>query len=76
MLKSSNSIANKVILFAAIIGATGIVAGASVMAKSQQSSGSNGRGNSYAANQCKDGGWKALGFKNQGQCVSSMVKQG
>lgn len=26
------------------------------------------------AGQCKKGGWKALGFKNQGQCVSSTHK--
>jgi hypothetical protein len=23
---------------------------------------------------CKNSGWQALGFKNQGQCVSSAVK--
>jgi hypothetical protein len=76
MSLSLNSISNKVIVFAAVIGATGIVAGASVMAQGNQSRGSNGNGNSYAANQCKDGGWKTLGYKNQGQCVTDMVKQG
>ncbi len=25
--------------------------------------------------QCKDGGWQAFGFRNQGQCVSSVVSQ-
>jgi hypothetical protein len=25
--------------------------------------------------QCKNGGWKTMGFKNQGQCVSSFVRQ-
>jgi hypothetical protein len=28
-----------------------------------------------AGSQCKHGGWKALGFKNQGQCVSHFVHQ-
>jgi hypothetical protein len=28
-----------------------------------------------AKDDCKDGGWQALGFKNQGQCVSSLQSQ-
>lgn len=27
------------------------------------------------ASQCKNGGWQALGFKNQGQCVSSVASK-
>ena len=66
----------KITLFAAVLGVTGIVAGASAFAMQANGNGSNGKGNSYAANQCKNGGWKALGYKNQGQCVSDMVKKG
>jgi hypothetical protein len=27
-----------------------------------------------ARGECKDGGWKAKGFRNQGQCVSSAAR--
>ncbi len=30
----------------------------------------------YAKDQCKDGGFQALGFKNQGQCVSFFASGG
>ena len=65
----------KLALFAAVLGITGIVAGATAFAQGYDAQ-SRGKGNSYAANQCKNGGWKALGYKNQGQCVSDMVKKG
>lgn len=29
----------------------------------------------YTKEQCKNGGFQALGFKNQGQCVSFFAKQ-
>jgi len=29
----------------------------------------------YTKDQCKDGGWQELGFRNQGQCVSYFAKQ-
>lgn len=29
----------------------------------------------YSKDQCKDGGWRTLGFRNQGQCVSYFAKQ-
>ena len=28
---------------------------------------------SITKDDCKDGGWKALGFRNQGQCIASVV---
>ncbi len=28
-----------------------------------------------AKDQCKDGGWQALGYRNPGQCVSAVVSQ-
>jgi hypothetical protein len=31
--------------------------------------------NGYLKDQCKNGGWVALGFRNQGQCVSFFAKQ-
>lgn len=67
-----SSATKKVTLFAAIIGVTGVVAGTSAFAV-QQSAQSNGHGNSYSANQCKNGGWRELGYKNQGQCIRDMV---
>lgn len=67
-----SSVTKKVALFAAIIGVTGVIAGASAFAVQGPSQG-NGHGNSYAANQCKNGGWKDLGYKNQGQCIRDMV---
>jgi YbbR domain-containing protein len=30
----------------------------------------------YSKDQCKDGGWRELGFKNQGDCISSFVSNG
>jgi hypothetical protein len=30
----------------------------------------------YTKDQCKNGGWAALGFKNQGQCVSYFASGG
>ncbi len=27
----------------------------------------------YTKDQCKNGGWQAMGFRNQGQCVSYFV---
>jgi hypothetical protein len=29
----------------------------------------------YSKDQCKKGGWQALGYRNQGQCVSFFAKQ-
>lgn len=67
-----NAATKKVALFAAVLGVTGVVAGASAFAV-QQPAHSNGRGNSYSANQCKNGGWRELGYKNQGECIADMV---
>lgn len=30
----------------------------------------------YQKDQCKKGGWKDLGFRNQGQCVSFFASEG
>lgn len=30
----------------------------------------------YTKEQCKNGGWKELGFKNQGECVSYFARGG
>jgi hypothetical protein len=30
----------------------------------------------YLKDQCKDGGWRSLGFKNQGDCVSFFASGG
>lgn len=29
----------------------------------------------YTKDQCKNGGWRALGFRNQGECVSYFARQ-
>ena len=35
---------------------------------------SNSNVNGYSKDQCKDGGWRELGFTNQGRCVSYFVR--
>jgi hypothetical protein len=41
-----------------------------------QSANVNSSSTGYLKDQCKNGGWQALGFKNQGQCVSFFASGG
>ncbi len=70
----ANPLSSKIALFAAVIGVTGVVAGTVVSAQSGRATEVQAA-NAYAADQCKDGGWQALGFKNQGQCVAYFMKK-
>lgn len=70
---------NRVALFVAVLGATGIVAGSVVSAQSwQRHHHEENHGNHYMADQCKDGGWRKFTnpkFKNQGECVAYFSRQ-
>ncbi len=59
----------KALLMAGVIAITAAGASSYVSAQSAPQSDPNG----YAKDQCKDGGWETLGFRNQGQCVSFFV---
>jgi hypothetical protein len=57
---------------AGIIGSVGAISVASAASpKANPTANLSG----YTKDQCKNGGWQALGFKNQGQCVSFFAKQ-
>jgi hypothetical protein len=74
---SSSSVAKKTLLFAAVVGATGALAGSVALAQSGVGFGTQTDVNAYSKEQCKDGGWQTLGdFKNQGDCVSYFAKGG
>ncbi len=45
------------------------------LAAAQNNGNGNGNANGYTKDQCKDGGWQELGFRNQGECVSFFARQ-
>ncbi len=61
----------KVALGLAIAAVTAVLAyGGSADAKKATNPVTSG----YGKDQCKNGGWQALGYRNQGQCVSFFAK--
>ena len=65
-----NKVASAV-LTAGLIAAVG-----SIAAVSAAPGNSNPSINGYTKDQCKNGGWQSLGFKNQGDCVSYFATGG
>ena len=65
----------KTALFAAVFAVVSVTAGTLAYAQSNNTnSATKQQANSYMGDQCKDGGWEALGYKNQGQCVSNFAR--
>jgi hypothetical protein len=65
----------KALLVAGVMAVTAVGASSYVSAQSAaQKQGADPNG--YAKDQCKNGGWEALGFRNQGQCVSFFARGG
>lgn len=42
----------------------------------QHGSGNSPADRKYQKEQCKDGGWEEMGYKNQGDCVSHFASDG
>jgi hypothetical protein len=59
---------------AGVIGAVGAVSVASA-ASPKRADNVAPPTSGYSKDQCKKGSWQALGFRNQGQCVSFFAKQ-
>jgi hypothetical protein len=74
---TSNPAVQKISVFAVVLTATALMAGAMVSAQTGNKSVSNELASSYSKDSCKEDGWKGLGmdFKNQGQCVSYFAQQ-
>jgi len=72
---TSKSFLTKIAVVVSALAVTLAMAGSSALAKNDDHDhDNNGSGyQGYAKDQCKHGGWKKLGFKNQGQCVSFFV---
>lgn len=64
---------SKITLFAAVLAVTGVIAGSTAYAMNGNAQKAH-ESNAYVAEQCKNGNWEKLGFKNQGQCVSHFKK--
>jgi len=67
---TSNSVARKAYTFAAVVGVVGTLGGSIALAHNGAGVAQKSDLSVYTKEQCKDGGWMADGFKNQGQCVS------
>jgi hypothetical protein len=69
-------ITNIVVTIAVTIAVT-VAAGAAAVAVHQVTDVKvNAAASGYSKDQCKNGGWQNLGFKNQGQCVSFFASGG
>ena len=63
----------KVAIILGVMALTAVFAGSYASAKNASTTKANA---GYSKDQCKEGGFQALGFKNQGQCVSFFASGG
>jgi hypothetical protein len=64
----------KAIFALSVVAATALVGSGGLTNAHHNTSHANNGG--YGKDQCKDNGWQALGFKNQGDCVSFFATGG